>query len=169
MSDLRIALVAEGPTDFEVIQAALKAVLAEPFVMVLLQPEATRPQLGAGWCGVVKWCREAQQRSHDQSNGDPTLVGFDLLIVHLDVDVASEQYGDCGALIENSAQASHWKSLPCVKTCPPVANTVKSLVEVIESWLGQLTSDNRLLFCLPAQSSGSWLAAAVLPSSHPLL
>jgi hypothetical protein len=59
---LQIALVAEGPTDFEVIQAALKAVLPTPFVMTLLQPESTQPRLGGGWGGVLKWCYEIQQR-----------------------------------------------------------------------------------------------------------
>ena len=48
MSDLRIALVAEGPTDYEVIQAALKSVLAKPFTMELLQPEATQGIMGTG-------------------------------------------------------------------------------------------------------------------------
>jgi hypothetical protein len=44
MSELRIALVAEGPTDYETIQAALKAVLPDPFVMIQLQPEATQAE-----------------------------------------------------------------------------------------------------------------------------
>ncbi len=54
MSELHIALVAEGPTDYEVIHAALKAVLPKPFVMTQLQPEATQPNMGAGWGGVLK-------------------------------------------------------------------------------------------------------------------
>ncbi len=35
---LKIGLIAEGPTDFEVIQADLKAILPDPFIMTLLQP-----------------------------------------------------------------------------------------------------------------------------------
>ena len=62
MSELRIALVAEGPTDYEVIQAALKAILPKPFVMVQLQPAATQGIMGTGWCGVLKWCQSAHQR-----------------------------------------------------------------------------------------------------------
>lgn len=46
---------------------------------------------------------------------------------------------------------------------------MNSLVNVIESWLGQATPGDRTLLCLPAQSSGTWLAAAVLPLSHQLL
>lgn len=168
MSELRIALVAEGPTDYEVIQAALKAVLSQPFVMVQLQPEATQGITGTGWCGVLKWLQAAQQRHNGSLDTDPTLVGFDLLIIHLDVDVASRQYADCGALIEDIAPQNNWGILPCAQPCPPISNTVVPLFNVIRSWLGQATPGDRTLFCLPAQSSDTWLAAAILPSSHPL-
>jgi hypothetical protein len=169
MSELRIALVAEGPTDYETIQAALKAVLPDPFVMIQLQPEATQGMMGTGWCGVLKWCQAAGQRHSGSLDTDPTLVGFDLLIVHLDVDVASQQYADCGTLVEDIAQHNNWSDLPCAQQCPPISDTVDLLVKAIESWLGQSTAGDRTLFCLPAQSSGTWLAAAVLPSAHPLL
>jgi hypothetical protein len=36
MSELRVALVAEGPTDAVVVEAALKALLRRPFVLTLL-------------------------------------------------------------------------------------------------------------------------------------
>ena len=172
MSDLRIALVAEGPTDYVVIEAALKSVLAKPFTMLQLQPEATQGIMGAGWCGVLKWSQAAHQRHqlhHGSLDTDPTLVGFDLIIIHLDVDVASKQYDDCGRALAAIAQDSNWGSLPCKQPCPPVSDTVDFLGEVIKSWLGQVTPGDRTLFCLPAQSSGTWLAAAVLDSSHPLL
>ncbi|MCY7320730.1 MAG: hypothetical protein LH660_02740 [Phormidesmis sp. CAN_BIN36] len=169
MSELRIALVAEGPTDYEVIQAALKAVLPEPFVMTQLQPEATQGMMGTGWCGVLKWIQAAQQRHSGSLDTDPTLVGFDLLIVHLDVDVASKQYADCGTLVADIAQENNWRDLPCAQQCPPISNTVDLLVKAIKSWLGQSTEGDRTIFCLPAQSSGTWLAAAVLPLAHPLL
>ncbi|MCD8486176.1 MAG: hypothetical protein LRZ84_05370 [Desertifilum sp.] len=122
--ELRIALVAEGPTDYEVIQAALKAVLPNPFVMTLLQPEATQPKLGAGWCGVLKWCHEADQRHNELLDTDPTLVGFDLLIIHVDVDVASQQYPNCGPSVEIWAKENSWGSLPCTQPCPPISDTL---------------------------------------------
>lgn len=44
---LRIALVAEGTTEFEVIQAALQAILSpRSFVLTKLQPEETKPEMG---------------------------------------------------------------------------------------------------------------------------
>ncbi|QIZ69613.1 hypothetical protein [Oxynema aestuarii] len=170
MSDtLKIALVAEGPTDFEVIQAALKAVLPNPFIMTLLQPEATQPQMGGGWGGVLKWCHAAQQRHNCSLDTDPTLMGFDLLIIHVDVDVSTCQYDNCGAAVTELAQQNNWGTLPCSQPCPPVADTVDALISAIQSWLGQATPGDRTLFCLPAQSSGTWLAAAVLSPGHSLL
>ncbi|MDT9198182.1 hypothetical protein [Limnospira sp. PMC 1042.18] len=170
MSDpLKIALVAEGPTDLEVIQAALKAILPDPFIMTLVQPEATQPQMGCGWGGVLKWCDAAQQRHHGSLDTDPTLMSFDLLIIHVDVDVSTGEYGNCGAAVAELAQPKNWGTLPCSQPCPPVADTVEALMMAIQSWLGGATPGDRTVFCLPAQSSGTWLAAAVLAPGHPLL
>lgn len=163
MSDaLKIALVAEGPTDFEVIQAALKAVLPNPFIMTLLQPEATQPQMGGGWGGVLKWCHAAQQRHNGSLDTDPILMDFDLLIIHVDVDVSTAQYDNCGPAVTKLAQQNNWGALPCSQPRLPVADTVDALMSVIQSWLGGATPGDRTLFCLPAQSSDTWLAAAVL-------
>lgn len=156
---LRIALVAEGPTDLQIIQAALKAILPRAFVLTLLQPEPTQPHLGTGWGGVLKWCHQEQ----------PPLQNFDLLVIHVDVDVASQQYENCGPTIVTWAADNQWGALPCSKPCPPVADTVTALAIVVESWLGQRPTEPPLILCLPAQSSGTWLAAAVLASDHPLL
>ena len=71
MSDLRIALVAEGPTDLVIIEAALKAILPRAFVLTQLQPEATHPNLGQGWPGVLNWCHAASQRHTGTIDQDP--------------------------------------------------------------------------------------------------
>lgn len=169
MSELRIALVAEGATDYEIINAALRAVLPRSFVMTLLQPEATRTALGMGWAGVLKWCLDANLRHIGPLDTDPTLAGFDLLIVHLDVDVAYGKYDQCGREVLAMAQERQWQVLPCDQPCPPVANTCIRLESVLNSWLGHVEAGEKTLYCLPAQSSGTWLAAAVLPPDHDLL
>ncbi|MEI6639503.1 MAG: hypothetical protein WCL46_07280 [Chlorobium sp.] len=172
MSDLlRIALVAEGPTDYEIIHAALKAILlSRPFIMTPLQPEKTRPEMGSGWCGVRKWCHDTRLRSTAMNGTDYTLAGFDLLIIHLDLDVAGMSYADCSPEVELMARDWQWKRLPCPKQpCPPVSATRDQIEEVLKSWLGEHTPTHRTLYCLPAQSSGTWLAAAILPSEHALL
>jgi hypothetical protein len=169
MSDLRIALVAEGPTDYEVIAAALRAVLPRPFVLTLLQPEATLPAMGAGWGGVLKWCQAAGQRHTGSLDADPTLAGFDLLIIHLDADVAHKQYADCGPAVAAMAQSLGWAPLPCSRPCPPVLDTCAQLEAVLASWLKPAEQGHKTLWCLPAQSTGTWLAAALLPADHALL
>lgn len=169
MSELRIALVAEGPTDYEIIKAALQAFLPRSFVMTTLQPEATRPVMGTGWGGVLKWCHAAGQRHAGPLHLDPTLAGFDLLIVHLDADVAGKQYADCGPAAVSDAQTFGWAALPCAQPCPPVTATCARLEITLDSWLCPATKGQRALYCVPAQSSGTWLAAAVLPADHALL
>ena len=111
MSNLRVALIAEGPTDRVLVEAALRAILQRPFTVAQLQPEPTRPRFGAGWCGVFKWCREFAARSYASLEEDPTLPGFDLFVIHLDSDVAEMRYADGGAAVEDAAAGL--PALPC--------------------------------------------------------
>ncbi|WP_338413187.1 hypothetical protein [uncultured Sphaerotilus sp.] len=166
---MRIALVAEGPTDYEVIQASLKAILPQPFVLTQLQPEATQPQMGAGWGGVLKWCDAASQRHTGSLDTDPLLGDVDLLIIHLDVDVAGSRYDQCGPTVEAMAVSKGWAALPCARPCPPVDDSVVPLKTTLKSWLGAAQAGQKTVLCLPAQSTGTWLAAATLPPGHSLL
>ncbi len=168
MSDLRIALIAEGPTDFVVIEAALKAILKRSFILTQLQPEATQPEMGNGWGGVLKWCYTAAERFPGPVTSDPTLNGYDMVIIHLDVDVTSFSYADCGANMAQTALQKQWQHLPLDCVCPPATNCANALLLVIQSWLGTASLGQSIL-CLPSQSSGTWLAAAYLPANHPLL
>lgn len=166
---LRIGLVAEGPTDYEVINAALQAVLPLPFYMTLLQPEQTSQSFGSGWGGVLKWCHAASQRHTGPMGQDPTLFLYDLLILHVDADVATKAYEDCGPAVQTLAQTHNWGRLPCHQPCPPASNTCSALEAVMLSWLNPVTADNKTTLCIPAQSTGAWLASAVLDPAHPLL
>jgi hypothetical protein len=167
MSDPRIALIAEGPTDFIVIEAALKAVLQRPFVLIQLQPERTRPEMGGGWGGVFKWCQGFRSRGASSIEADPTLSLFDLVIIHLDADVAGKQYADCGPAVAQAAATL--QGLPCHQPCPPPVNTVAALEVVLLSWLGIAAVGPKSLLCIPSKASDAWLAAAMLPGGHVLL
>lgn len=169
MSDMRIALVAEGPTDYEVIQASLLAILPRSFVLTPLQPERTRPDMGTGWSGVLKWCNAAGRRHAGTLDADPTLEGFDLLIIHLDVDVTAASYEDCGPAVNEMALAHGWAALPCAQPCPPASASVQPLTDALMSWLQPAQMGAKTVLCLPAQSIGAWLAAATLPAGHALL
>lgn len=169
MSELRIALVAEGPTDLEIIQAVLNAVLPTPFTLTQLQPESTLPDMGTGWGGVLKWCEATSHRHDGALDTDPTLAGFDLLIIHLDADVAHKRYEHCGQDMPATAQAKGWHALPCHRPCPPATDTCIQLGQTLRSWLAPAAPAQTTVLCLPAQSTGAWLAAAVLPAAHELL
>jgi hypothetical protein len=178
MSELRIAVVAEGATtEFHVIAAALRAILGErAFVLTTLQPDATRPQWGQGWGGVLKWCMAAASRSADglyagPLTADPTLSGFDALILHLDADVATFSYSQLGAsLTPAEVDAQGWAPLPCLQSSPgDDGSQPDPLRAVLLSWLHPALPGAQSVLCFPAMNTGAWLAAATLPAAHPLL
>lgn len=158
MSDLAIGLVAEGTTDYVIVEAVLKACLARPFVLTLLQPEATNPGMQGGWGGVYKWCRAAAARCSGLLDEDPTLSRFDLLIIHVDADVADKRYSDI-----DTRQPADVLPLPCAQPCPPPGASVDALRHVVLSWLGAGTLGHRGMFCMPSKATEAWLAVAVAP------
>lgn len=162
MSDLRIALIAEGKTDLVVIEAALKAILEVPFVLKLIQPEASAKELGEGWGGVAKWCHQSVQRGEGVLHDDPTLFMYDFYIMHLDTDVAGMSYANAG--LEALAVQNNWGALPCQMPCPNAQDSVTALRVVLLSWLGNVVPTNKTIICLPSKAIESWLAAAVLPA-----
>jgi hypothetical protein len=169
MSEPRIALVAEGPTDYEVISAVLRAVLDRPFVLTMVQPEATRPEFGGGWGGVLKWCYQVAQSGCASLDSCPLLTGFDLVIIHVDADIASMNYGDCGPEVADLAARKRWRNLPCELSCPPPLQTVEWLENSIAGWLGGTAVGKKTIFCIPSKSTGTWLAFACLPEAHSVL
>lgn len=167
MSDPRIALVAEGDTDYVLIHAALKAILQRPFLLDQLQPEPNKPKLGSGWGGVFKWCQEFRQRGATSIEADPTLSDYDLVIVHIDADVADKSYEDFGQAVVEAAANLH--ALPCSLPCPPPSSTVAAMEAVLLSWLGIPATGAKSMFCIPSKATEAWLSAAILPSDHALL
>lgn len=175
MSDpLRIALVAEGATEREVIDAALKIILApRRFVLTQLQPEATKPDMGGGWGGVLKWCHQLASRSQPSGGAveaDPTLSIFDGVVLQLDADVATFAYSQLRpAFTDADAAAVGWQPLPCQTACPPTQVPQDALYKVLLSWSSPATPGAKTVVCIPAMNTGAWLAAAKLPAGHPLL
>lgn len=175
MSDpLKFALIAEGTTEREVIEASLKAILApRSFVLTQLQPEATQPDMGTGWGGVLKWCYQLAART-DCGGGkiedDPTLSIFDGILVQLDGDVARFSYSDLRPPIEDDkAEERGWLPLPCETPCPPKIVQQDELFSVLLSWLMPAIPGDKTVICIPAMNTGSWHAAAKLPQDHKLL
>ncbi len=173
---LRLALVGEGTTEWEVVEAALKSIVApRSFVLTQLQPERTGPNLlGNGWGGVLKWCQQQAARCRLAGVGlievDPTLSAFDGVVLHLDADVATKAYGDLGLIYTPAfAAAQGWLPLPCPTHCPPESLPADDLPAVLLSWLHPAQPGERTVVCIPAMNTGAWQAAAKLPAGHDLL
>lgn len=169
MSELRVALVAEGPTDAIIVTAALKALLPRSFVLTQLQPEPTRPKSGTGWGGVLRWCSEFASRGHSQIEADPTLPGFDIFIIHLDADVAECAYEDVSAEIAQMAVQREWPRLPNGVPCPPAEGGVNAVRACLLAWSGLQMLGPKTVLCVPSKAIDAWLASAVLDAEHKLL
>jgi hypothetical protein len=169
MSDLRVALVAEGPIDAIVIEAALKALLPRPFVLTPLQPESTEPKLGGGWGGVARWCDQFAGRGFARFEDDPTLLGFDLFVVHVDADVAEMRYADYGLEFANRSVARGWPTLPNNLPCPPPTGSADVMRACLLSWAGMQSVGPRTVFCIPSKAPEAWLVAASFNQGHHLL
>lgn len=169
MSDIRVALVAEGSTDAVIIEAALKALIPRSFVLTVLQPEPTRPRLGAGWGGVLRWCESFSSRGFASIEEDPTLSGFDLYILHLDADVADASYLDVSTEAENSAHIRGWPRLPAVSACPPADGGVDAVRNCLSAWSNLPDPGVKAVFCVPSKAIDAWLAVAVLKDGHRLI
>jgi hypothetical protein len=168
MSELRVALVAEGPTDAIVIQAALRALLPRPFVLTQLQPEPTRPKLGTGWGGVLRWCLDFATRGHARIEDDPTLSGFDLFVIHIDADVAEKRYDDVSDEIAYLAGQRGWPRLPNKIPCPPPSGSADAMRTCLLAWAGIQEPGPKTVLCVPSKAVEAWLTAATFDNGHPL-
>ncbi len=166
MSDpLRIALVAEGWTDRSVVDAAITNLLGErSYDLNLLQPEdpSATPPFGVprpyGWSGVYRWCREAVDRSN-HLGADVLLTAYDLVILHLDADVADSSYRRAHILNPPNPD-----DLPCSsQICPPPNSTTDPLRIVLLQWAGENHTPERVVLCTPSKSTEAWVLAALYP------
>ena len=163
MSDLHISLVAEGPTDKIAIEAFLSAIITKPFVVTLLQPEVLNAfngnfgAKGSGWCGVARWCRAKAAEGFGNFETDPTMQHFDLVIIHLDGDVADKSYADCG---ENFPG----EGLPLDLGPTMVAQRVAMLEKTLCEWLGVSAPGSKTVWCIPHLAMEAWIVAALFPS-----
>lgn len=166
-SPLRIALAAEGPTDEVVIETALRSMLgARSFILQRLFPEdsAAFGPIGTGWVGVYKWCHAVAIRGGGKLSGDQLIFGagnYDLLLLHLDGDVAGFEYAE-GSLVPLPTDGA----LPCAKACPPPCDTTNELRAVLLSWCGETATPPKTVVCMPSKSTEAWVVASLFPNDQ---
>ncbi len=167
MSDYRIGIVVEGITDRIVIESALNHIFANcTYTLIQLQPELSDGfdnggfgSTGSGWGGVYRWCQQIVNM--DMALVDnPSLQKFDIIIIHLDADVAEKNYSD--ANIKNPIK----KDLPCVQPCPPASNSIQKLELVVLGWLNLKEQlPNQFVMCIPSKCTETWVAIALYGQS----
>jgi len=174
MSDpLRVALVAEGITDYVVLRSAVEAMLhGRSFDMKLLQPEESvafvgsgnAGAFGGGWRGVYRWCLQSAERSGGSFGDDPLFQFYDLIIVHLDADVAAEN----PAAYPHAPILELDGFLPCEQPCRgPAAHphhTTDRLRRLLLSWSGAEPLPPRLVLCTPSKATDTWMMAIFFPN-----
>ena len=164
---LRIAAAVEGPTDAIVLEAVLKALLPDAdFEFQTLQPEgsvafdsAPSSGTGVGWVGVYRWSRQAAREGGGSVSGFSALSNHDVLIVHVDADVASKTYAS------GKIRDAPCDDLPCKKPCPPPCGTTNALRAVVLNWFGERRCPPRIVLCTPSKSIEAWVLAAVWPDN----
>jgi len=159
MSELvRVALVAEGPTDKVVVESVLANLLGgRSFILKQLQPEESLPfgPVGTGWVGVYRWCRQTVARS-GRLRDDILYLAYDVVVLHLDADVAGKRYAD--GRIEDAIQ-----DLPCERTCPPPSASTNPLRDVLLRWVGERTVPPQTVLCTPSKTMEAWVLKALFP------
>ena len=163
---LRVAVVVEGPTDSIVLKAIVRSLLdGADFEFQTLQPEgsaAFEANFGAhgpGWGGVYRWSRQAAEEGGGSLSGSSALSQWDLLIIHLDADVADKTYSSA------RIQSPPHHDLPCVKSCPPPHETTDALRTVLLRWLGEQTCPPQTILCTPSKTMDAWVLTAIFPGN----
>ena len=160
---LRIAAAVEGPTDAIVLEAILKALLRDAdFVFQTLQPEGSAAfgSTGVGWVGVYRWSRQSASEGGGSVSGCSALSNHDLLIVHVDADVAGRTYAS------GNIQDAPRQDLPCEAPCPPPCETTNALRAVVLNWLGEHECPPQVVLCTPSKSIEAWVLAAIWPEGN---
>jgi hypothetical protein len=137
---LRVGIVAEGPSDWLVLEEVMKTVHPD-IEFVRLQPNQTLfAGIGQGWKGVRAWCQKNGQRLGLIMQG---LIDrpIQILVIHADCSMADEEGAD--------------------RPCPPASETAGALKRVIEqSWLNLDPFPEFVVLATPAMSSDAWVIAA---------
>ena len=143
---MRFGVVAEGVSDFLILQAVV-GIVDPDIELQRLQPDTTLVSgFPNGWKGVRAWCQENGGKLKALLRG---VKGQELdgLIVHADCSMADKVEAE--------------------RACPPASDTADALRSVMESWLGLSPLPPWLVLATPSMTSVTWIVAALDPSYEP--
>lgn len=140
---LRVGIVAEGSSDWLVLEEVMKTVHPD-IEFERLRPDQTLVSgTPFGWRGVKSWCEEHGSRLELLMRG---VLGrpLHILVVHADCSMADK------------ANVEH--------PCPPASDTAFALVKLIEvEWIRQDPKPDFVVIATPSKSSDSWVVATLDP------
>lgn len=160
---MKIGTIVEGSTDRLLLKAIVDEICPGEHEYLDLQPADVGESFGergSGWKGVRRFCFDIWQQLSDDVTNFIIDYQLDLLIIHIDADVAVE--GDL-----QEGLVSVVKDLP--QPCPPITLITANLREVVAKWLNLERADqlpSRIILAIPAQDSENWVFAALFPENE---
>ena len=134
--------------DVVVLEALLDALVPEdrpPIAWVQPPQDPTELGVRGGWKGVRAWLQDVVGGFGGLSDWFAEGPGrnTDVLVVHVDADVASDDEMDCE------------------RPCPPATATINELRESVLRWAGEVEAPARLVLWIPSKSTDAWVYAAL--------
>ena len=161
---VRVAFVMEGPTDYVVLRAAVRALLdGRDFEATNIWPELDenlRPKTEGGWGGVYKWCRQVLEQVEGPARDHPIFALNDMVVIQVDADMARMKYKDYG--IKDAPN----DDLPCEQNCPPPSATTDALRAVMLGWLHETTVPPHAVLCTPSKNIEAWVLVGLFPENE---
>lgn len=164
MSEYRVGMIAEGPTDIHLITGVLGKCFPEhSFLLDWLSPSPEELSMqksktgGFGWASVYRTCNELRRHLALSTCAG----GFDFLVIHLDGDVAFHTYASAG--ISGAPGV-----LPCAATDDAIPSVCAKLEDLLWQWIGDTNGIRdipRIVFCIPYIVTETWAGALVFPES----
>ena len=157
MSKYHVAVVSEGPTDIVLIQNILVKIFPKrKFIFHKLSPTdeeicSGKKAEGFGWGSVYKVCHNLADKMNllEEAN-----VSIDLLIIHVDGDVAFKRYDEAHIQTDSI-------DLPCGNEDWSVTENCDALQDVVADWLSGI--DIPMVFCIPYICTETWVAGLIFP------
>ena len=140
---LRVGIVAEGITDFLVLETVMRAIHPDIEYERLHPAETLISGFGNGWRGVKAWCEKNGARLEVIMNG---VIGrpLHLIVIHADCSMADKVGAE--------------------RPCPPASETSAALVAVVEQeWLKHPEPLPFIVVAAPSKSSDAWVIATFDP------
>lgn len=158
---MRIGIVCEGVHDFPVIDRLVKEIAAKNELGDVTchplqpSPDASSRSGDGGWAKVVAWCKANAGNGLDTYFRAPLFDGedvFDVIIVHLDGDIAEACADKFGHELESDINVDRRVSF--------LSSLLRDALKPSRDF------EPKIRTAIPTQMTESWVLAAISPNEH---